>query len=74
MGKKDDKQPATALDSIEDAVVAKTAPAEPPVANVVDTNYTMTAKLPKSLLHGGAAYDGVHDRLRATGQQYLRER
>ena len=45
-----------------------------PAANVVDTNYTMTAKLPKALLHGAEAYDGIHHRLRATARQYLRER
>ena len=38
-----------------------------PVANVVDTNYTVVAKLPKSLLGGAPAMQGVHDRLRAAG-------
>jgi acetamidase/formamidase len=45
-----------------------------PVANVVDTNYTMTAKLPKSVLGGVAAYDGIHDRLRAAAGEYLSRR
>ena len=36
-----------------------------PVANVVDTNYTVVAKLPKSLLGGVRAMGGVHARLRA---------
>jgi acetamidase/formamidase len=45
-----------------------------PVANVVDTNYTMLAKLPKALLGGVTAYDGLHDRLRAVGADYLRSR
>jgi acetamidase/formamidase len=36
-----------------------------PVANVVDTNYTVVAKLPKSLLRGAVAYAGTHTRLRA---------
>ena len=45
-----------------------------PVANVVDTNYTMLAKLPKAVLGGVAAYDGLHSRLRAVGAEYLRTR
>ena len=40
-----------------------------PAGNVVDTNYTMVAKLPKSLLGATAAYDGLHDRLRAVGRR-----
>jgi acetamidase/formamidase len=35
-----------------------------PVANVVDTNYTVVAKLPKSVLRGATAYAGTHERLR----------
>jgi acetamidase/formamidase len=35
-----------------------------PVANVVDTNYTVVAKLPKSVLRGAIAYGGSHERLR----------
>jgi amidase len=36
-----------------------------PVANVVDTNYTMVAKIPKSVLGRGiSAMQGTHDRLR----------
>jgi acetamidase/formamidase len=37
-----------------------------PIANVVDTNYTVVAKLPKSLLHGAEAMGGAHRLLRAT--------
>jgi acetamidase/formamidase len=37
-----------------------------PVANVVDTNYTVVAKLPKYVLGGAVAMQGVHRRLRAT--------
>ena len=37
-----------------------------PVANVVDTNYTVVAKLPKPVLRGAVAYAGVHGRLRGT--------
>jgi len=37
-----------------------------PVANVVDTNYTVVAKMPKSILRGATAYNGTHKRLRQT--------
>ncbi|HYJ75670.1 MAG TPA: acetamidase/formamidase family protein [Kineosporiaceae bacterium] len=36
-----------------------------PVANVVDTNYTVVAKVPKAVLGGATAMGGAHDRLRA---------
>ena len=45
-----------------------------PVANVVDTNYTMVAKLPKFVLGGSQAFDGVHNRLRELGHSYLAQR
>ncbi len=45
-----------------------------PAGNVCDTNYTMVGKLPKSLLGRAAAYDGVHDRLKAIGAQHLTTR
>jgi amidase len=45
-----------------------------PAGNVVDTNYTMIAKLPKSVLGGDSAYDGVHARLRGVAQDYLSHR
>ncbi|GAA1342390.1 acetamidase/formamidase family protein [Saccharothrix algeriensis] len=45
-----------------------------PAGNVVDTNYTMLAKLPKDILAGAVVFDGVHSRLRATGARYLSER
>jgi acetamidase/formamidase len=38
--------------------------ARTPIANVVDTNYTVVAKLPKSVLRGAVAYQGLHNRLR----------
>lgn len=44
-----------------------------PTGNVVDTNYTMVAKLPKTLL-GIDAYEGIHQRLCGVGQDYLRRR
>jgi acetamidase/formamidase len=45
-----------------------------PVANVVDTAYTMVAKLPKSVLGGRACYDDVHRRLRGVGSSLLARR
>ena len=45
-----------------------------PAGNVVDTNYTMVGKLPKTLLGAATAYDGLHDRLRAVAADYLRTR
>ncbi|SDC89350.1 Acetamidase/formamidase [Geodermatophilus telluris] len=45
-----------------------------PVGNVVDTNYTMVAKLAKRYLPGAVAADGVHERLRATADAYLTQR
>jgi acetamidase/formamidase len=35
-----------------------------PIANVVDTNYTVVAKIPKAVLRGATAMGGTHDRLR----------
>ena len=46
-----------------------------PAGNVVDTNYTMVAKLAKRYLGGDAVVgDGVHDRLRETAAAYLAQR
>jgi len=45
-----------------------------PAGNVVDTNYTMIGKLPKALLGGRVAYDGLHDRLREVAAEYQRTR
>jgi amidase len=45
-----------------------------PAGNVVDTNYTMIAKLPKAVLTGVEAYGGVHARLRAVSESYLSTR
>lgn len=35
-----------------------------PVANVVDTNYTMVAKVPKAHLGGATAMGGMHDKMK----------
>jgi hypothetical protein len=48
-----------------DAYQLVTQTVESPVANVVDTVYTMTAKVAKKYLPGVTAYDGIHERLRA---------
>jgi acetamidase/formamidase len=45
-----------------------------PAGNVVDTVYTMVAKIGKSVLGGRPAYDGVHDRLRRIGSDYCASR
>jgi len=47
-----------------------------PAGNVVDTNYTMVAKLAKQYLgaEGVTVADGVHDRLRQTAAAYLAQR
>jgi acetamidase/formamidase len=45
-----------------------------PAGNVVDTNYTMLAKLPKTALPAASAYDGIHRHLRETATHYLTER
>lgn len=43
-----------------------------PVANAVDTSYTMVAKVSKEFLSGAIPFDGLHVSLRETGQRYLR--
>ena len=46
-----------------------------PAGNVVDTNYTMVAKLAKRHLGRDAVVaDGMHDRLRETAAAYLAQR
>lgn len=45
-----------------------------PAGNVVDTNYTMLSKVPKTLFGGTQAYEGMHDRLVWSAAAYLRER
>ena len=46
-----------------------------PAGNVVDTNYTMVAKLAKQYLGADAVVgDGVHARLRETAAAYLAQR
>ncbi|MDQ3104877.1 MAG: acetamidase/formamidase family protein [Actinomycetota bacterium] len=52
----------SAMDSYQ--LVSQTALT--PIANVVDTNYTVVAKLAKRYLLGATVMGGLHDRLRAT--------
>jgi hypothetical protein len=40
-----------------------------PLANVVDANYSVVAKVPKALLPAAIAYDGMHQRLREAAAQ-----
>lgn len=57
-----------------DAYQLVTQIAESPVANVCDPNYTVVAKVRKSLLPPHDPYAGIHDRLRAAGAAYLAQR
>lgn len=58
------------LDTL-DALQLVTQMGSAPVANAVDTNYTMAAKFPVELLGTRRAYDQSHARLRAIGRRYL---
>ena len=40
----------------------------------MDTNHTMVGKLPKTLLGGSQAYDGIHGRLAAVAADFVRTR
>jgi len=55
----------TGLSTI-DAYQLVSQTARTPVANVVDTNYTVVAKMAKSALRGAIAYGGSHARLTRT--------
>jgi acetamidase/formamidase len=48
--------------------------AQTPIANVVDANYTVVAKLKKKYLPGVVPMGGVHPSLKAMGQAYLATR
>ena len=45
-----------------------------PVGNVVDTNYTMVAKLPTSVLNDALVFDGLHSRLAQLAHGHLAHR
>ena len=59
-----------ALDSLQLVSQAGLAP----VGNVVDTNYTMVAKLPTSVLNGTPVFDGLHAHLAGLAQAHLAHR
>jgi amidase len=63
----------TGLDPL-DAYQLISQAGEAPVGNVCDPNYTMLAKVAKRYLGSATAYDGVHERLRATARHYLSAR
>ena len=50
--------------SVLDAYQLVSQAALTPIANVVDTNYTVVAKLPKSILGSAAVMQGTHARMR----------
>jgi amidase len=62
-----DLDPLDALQLVSQAGLA-------PAGNVVDTNYTMVAKLPAGILGAARPYDGLHHRLREVGRRYLDNR
>jgi acetamidase/formamidase len=53
-----------------DAYQLVTQATETPIANVVDPNYTVTAKIRKSYLPSGHAYSRTHDKLVEIGERY----
>ncbi|RLV47838.1 acetamidase [Nocardioides mangrovicus] len=60
----------TGLDTL-DALQLVSQAGLAPTGNVVDTNYTMVAKLAKSVLGNAVAYDGVHERLKAVARSVV---
>lgn len=59
---------------ILDAYQLVTQAAETPIANAVDPNYTVVAKVRKRYLPERTVYGGAHDRAREMGRAYLAER
>ncbi len=60
--------------SVMDAYQLVTQTTETPVANVVDPNYTVVAKMAKKYLPGVVAMAGTHARLHRLGAAYLAAR
>ena len=60
--------------SVMDAYQFVSQAVEAPIANVVDTNYTVVAKLRKDYLPAVTPMNGVHARLKAIGEAYLATR
>jgi hypothetical protein len=48
--------------------------AQTPIANVVDTNYTVVAKIKKEYLPGVNPMGGIHQRLKSIGAAYMATR
>jgi acetamidase/formamidase len=63
----------TGMDSLDSLQLVSQAGLAP-TGNVVDTNYTMVAKLPKNVLGGASTYDGVHQRLAEAGRAHVASR
>jgi acetamidase/formamidase len=42
-----------------------------PIANCVDTNYSVVVKIPKSILQGHTAFDGIHSELRSLATKVM---
>jgi acetamidase/formamidase len=42
-----------------------------PIANCVDTNYSVVVKIPKSILKGHTAFDGIHAELRSLATKVM---
>ena len=57
--------------SLMDAYQLVTQTAQTPIANVVDPNYTVVAKIAKKYLPGMVAMAGTHDQLRRLGSAYV---
>lgn len=54
-----------------DAYQLLTQISEAPIANVVDSNYSVVIKAPKSLLPKSDAFDGIHGQLRTTAKTLI---
>jgi hypothetical protein len=42
-----------------------------PIANCVDTNYSIVTKVPKRILPKSSAFEGMHDRLREVAKEVM---
>jgi acetamidase/formamidase len=60
--------------SLMDAYQFVAQSAQTPIANVVDTNYTVVAKLKKEYVPGIDPMGGIHQRLKSIGAAYLATR
>jgi acetamidase/formamidase len=47
-----------------DAYQLLTQPSLSPIANCVDTNYSVVVKIPKAVVGKATAFDGIHQRMR----------